>query len=326
MTINVATDCGPHTVDFMMNDGLRTPVDPLLFEDFESATNEFRLLYTEDTSAATVYPITYEVSWTNYPSNSILQTTPFVVELLDPCDDPVSVTPSGLTDQEYTITQGAFDYVVPVYTADPLWCAIEYSYTISDTLGNSALTFDGSSRAFTFFNFDDLAPAGLDFQDYTIAVRGTSGNVIPVFGMTTFNLRLKNPCIDPAFIEVEIKDILPLGERYFLWTFSPSGYEFQHDSLYLAFHQTAPHFLCGPIDYSTTFMGDSLTTSTTPMRYNQDMQTFQIFSSDEAIVGFQTIEITSYLREYPGVQSATETTTIEIINSCLNPFGITAQN
>ena len=45
-----------------------------------------------------VYKITYKVQYTSYPTNSIVQNAPFEVVVIDPCDKPVSVTTSGLTD------------------------------------------------------------------------------------------------------------------------------------------------------------------------------------------------------------------------------------
>lgn len=89
-----------------------------------------------------------------------------------------------------------------VYTAEPSWCEIIYTYTISDPLGDTALTFDALTQTFTFDKIDDLAPSGSAFIDYTVTMRGTSGNVIPVFDEQSFTLKLKNPCIDPAYVSI----------------------------------------------------------------------------------------------------------------------------
>ena len=63
----------------------------------------------------------------------------FTIVVIDPCDSPVSIIPSTLSDQEYTITQNKFTYQVPVYTSDPSWCEITYSYTITDFAGDAAV-------------------------------------------------------------------------------------------------------------------------------------------------------------------------------------------
>jgi len=110
-----------------------------------------------------------------------------------------------LTNQEYTITQNAINYQVPVYTADPLWCEILYRYEITEISGDQAIqSFDNdpASRTFTFFNDNDLTLSTLTQKAYTVTVFGKSGNITPTESGTTFTLTLKNPCIDPAFVTI----------------------------------------------------------------------------------------------------------------------------
>ena len=69
------------------------------------------------------------MTFDSYPTVSQIQDTPFTVEIVDSCDEPFSIASSGtLTDQEYTITQVFYEYVVPAYTIEPAWCPITYSY------------------------------------------------------------------------------------------------------------------------------------------------------------------------------------------------------
>ena len=104
-----------------------------------------------------------------------------MVQIIDPCDEPVNVALAGkLDNQEYTITQAFFEYMVPTYTPEPSWCPITYSYQITSVDGDSALTFDAISRTFTFFQDSDLSLSGSDFKDYTVTVIGTAGAVTPV--------------------------------------------------------------------------------------------------------------------------------------------------
>ena len=99
--------------------------------------------------------------------------------MIDPCDDPVGVTSKPLANQEYTITQAAQIYTIPVYDANPAWCAITYSYTIVSSAGSAAVTFDSDAlvRKFTFNNVVDLTLCGATSKEYTIMVTGKSGNV-----------------------------------------------------------------------------------------------------------------------------------------------------
>ena len=72
--------------------------------------------------------------------------------IIDPCDAPVSLVPSTLTDQEYTITQNEDSYQVPAFDADPIWCDITYSYSVSDPSGDKAIiSFDAATQTFSFF-------------------------------------------------------------------------------------------------------------------------------------------------------------------------------
>ena len=150
-TIATQVDCGPISVDFY-NEGDKSTLDSDLFGDVRDAagSNTFTVLYTEDVQKAAVYPISYRTYHTQYPDNYKEVTTAFTVTVIDPCDEPIRVTPSALVDQEYTITQNLFEYQIPVYTADPLWCVITYTYTITDTAGDEALTFVQDSRTFSF--------------------------------------------------------------------------------------------------------------------------------------------------------------------------------
>jgi hypothetical protein len=93
--------------------------------------------YTELVGKKGTYPILYSVHHSVYATNVVTVTAPFVVTIIDPCDEPVSVTALNLTAQEYTITdKDAVSYIVPVYTVDPAWCAITYTYSITDQSGD----------------------------------------------------------------------------------------------------------------------------------------------------------------------------------------------
>ena len=70
--------------------------------------------------------------------------------------------------------------MVPVYTADPSWCSITYSYTVSAAQGDSIVTFDQTALRFTFYEPSNLGLSGPSQTDYTVTVIGTSGNVTPI--------------------------------------------------------------------------------------------------------------------------------------------------
>ena len=110
------------------------------------------------------YTYTYQVE----DEASQTKTFSFVVTLVDPCDGPVSVTPAGLTDQAYTITQTDFaDYTHPDFTVDPSYCPLTYTYVVTD-LPNSSSAITGTAIAdtttaidkevFAFLYDADLSP------------------------------------------------------------------------------------------------------------------------------------------------------------------------
>ena len=64
---------------------------------FEDARNNFKVKSSLDVLIAGAYSLIYKVKYASYPSVIKVQTVPFVVRIIDPCDKPVSVTPAVLT-------------------------------------------------------------------------------------------------------------------------------------------------------------------------------------------------------------------------------------
>ena len=140
-------DCGPLTVEFFNDDVGTTSLDTAILLDDRTTGGAFNLasLYTEDVLKRGQYPIKYRVYHTLYNSNVVTLADPFTITIADPCDAPVSVVAATLTNQEYTITDDdAVPYTVPIYTADPAWCAIRYTYTITGVPGDAI--FDPLTR------------------------------------------------------------------------------------------------------------------------------------------------------------------------------------
>jgi len=107
LTIDTLVDCGPVSVDFY-NTADSSPLDVTLFDDARGATalinNQFSVLQTSDVTKAGLHPISYKAYHTNYAANFEEKASAFVITVIDPCDAPVSVTPSIPVDQTYTIT------------------------------------------------------------------------------------------------------------------------------------------------------------------------------------------------------------------------------
>ena len=85
---NAWVDCGAFNVDFYLNDGAKTPLDPLLFTSTASVPGpgfDFNIVMTEDYNHIGVYDIAYTVSYADYPTNFVDQTTPFTIEHVASC-------------------------------------------------------------------------------------------------------------------------------------------------------------------------------------------------------------------------------------------------
>ena len=84
------------------------------------------------------------------------------------------------------------------------------------------MSFEDISRKFTFENTANLDLSGAVSTDYIVSVTGTSGPVVVQSDTSTFTLTLKNPCIDPTYIEIQ-QVVLPVDETYVLHAFKVSG-------------------------------------------------------------------------------------------------------
>ena len=78
-----------------------TTLDSAIFLDDRTIPGSFNLasLYTELVVKKGTYPIKYRVYHTLYPENVVTLADPFTIVIADPCEAPVSVTGSILTNQ-----------------------------------------------------------------------------------------------------------------------------------------------------------------------------------------------------------------------------------
>jgi len=67
-----------------------------------------------------------------------------------------------------------------------------YSYSSSDSALDTAITFDSSSRTFTFDYATDLNLSGPVAQSYTLTMSAISNLVTE---SESFTIEMKNPCI-----------------------------------------------------------------------------------------------------------------------------------
>lgn len=103
-------DCGPISVEFYDSSGF--PPNSDIFSDDRNTDpiNNFGVLYSQDISRKGSYSFYYRVFHKFYPSNVASLSEPFTITIINSCENPKSLLPSKLLDQDYTITQNSFSY------------------------------------------------------------------------------------------------------------------------------------------------------------------------------------------------------------------------
>ena len=180
------------------------------------------------------------------------------------------------------MTAEAKTYQIPEFTTDPPGCPVTYTYVVNPAAATAVLSFDDVTHTFTFFNDQDISIAS--DVPYGILITGTTGTVAPISAdiLPPFlPLTIKNPCVDPNFVSitpVSLKD-----QIYELTTMAP-GFEWIHDAFEVTTVPTT-HTFCGDINYSATFMGNVVDSTTSPLSYDSATRTFSIYTEDTLLIG-----------------------------------------
>ena len=135
----------------------------------------------------------------------------FILQLLDPCDPPESVTAPQFEDYEYTLYDygeaNGVEYTLPdlPFTIEPSFCPLEYSREIS-LLDDGDSAEVSSDYPWNMFKFRYTAREALG-QTQTITITATSnslsGGAHESIGTTSeFDLTFRDPCTDPDFVSI----------------------------------------------------------------------------------------------------------------------------
>ena len=148
--------------------------------------------------------------------------------------------------------------------------------------------------------------AGSAYKDYTITVSGTVGdsttagtiNSIPT--TSKFILRVKNPCLDPEFVQIVPNDLTYV--TYALGSFadtSPQGYQWEFAPFTV---ETFPvqHDHCGEISYEVKFKGEPVwnTPNSIPMQFDPANNVLTFFTNDSGLVGIHEYTVTAMLTKF----------------------------
>jgi hypothetical protein len=175
--------------------------------------------------------------------------------VVDPCNPPASyphqvkLIPPQMSPEPYTISAPEYLYEVPAWATVPVQCAARIPYETQEVLRGSkglAATFDGSHLKIHYDGALDLTNGHVDGATFTVSI------AVDLHGLTSttsFNIVMKNPCLNTDFVTVGGKDSLSeihyeLGDM--------ENNMFVHDSFRV---NGAAGALCGPLHYQA-LLGD----------------------------------------------------------------------
>ena len=129
---------------------------------------------------------------------------PFKVRIIDPCDNPESLSApkedfQKIVEFDYTITQAALSYQAPAFIPTPIWCPVTYSY---ETDVPEIVNFDPADHVFKIWSDDSFDLIDSETQ---ITLRGELGNgngEIVRAEAVVILLKVKSPCNDPEYVEI----------------------------------------------------------------------------------------------------------------------------
>ena len=86
------------------------------------------------------------------------------------------------------------------FITDPPDCPVTYTYSVSPPAAQDVVSFDESTRTFTFFNDQDVSIA----SSYDIMITGDAGTVSTFMSSPPpfIPLTVKNPCEDTNYVSI----------------------------------------------------------------------------------------------------------------------------
>lgn len=276
------------------------------------------------------YTFEYKVS-TGGTDAALNPTFTFDVVLQDPCDPPTVAT-STLVDQAYTISDVSQTYTLnPLITVTPSYCGLVVTATIEAPLGEK-LSFASADQTFSLPQFyDSLHLAGhptTTERSYEITVTYETfspwKSAPTSTGSNTFDWLIKNPCVDPNYVQILPTNIT--DQNYIVFDEPKTFY---HSDFVV---QTTPvsHSLCGALTVNALYEGGPIDEDDMPLAYTSGSNEFVIDSDDVTLVGqtkTYTLEatFTNYpTSTFPTVTRQSQTKNINFNNPCEDPFSFAA--
>ena len=254
LTVTCEAVTGPTSADTPAN--VNCPSNPFggsLVDNFDDA--DYDLIPPGD------YVYTFKVS-TGGADASLNPTFPVTQVLVDPCLTPTITTPTITGPFEYTITDDektiAYDSGSDQFTVSPAYCPVEFVFESDlDFDVSTGLTFDETDQDFTLPNYSaDLDSLNADGTPKTYTNKVTynvyskyldSGATVTGTDDITFDIEVKNPCIDTDFVNIVGPSPLYADDLDYIVYDDPEVYP-AHPEFTIAFTKTVTNSaLCGAV-------------------------------------------------------------------------------
>jgi len=230
--------------------------------DGDDSDKEFNIdLTPEDYKTGNVLPGLYDVVICGEVRDSTLgdiekkDCKVVFVTIKDPCDPPTLVRLPNYENQVLTITDNAkTSYTMPEATIEPDYCPYTAKLEISklndgstaiDSLPEGTYT-DQTSFLFNFYYDKDLKPIRPVPQTQTVTLTVTAMSKYSTGTQKTvesdsWELSFKNPCKDPAFVEIVPSELPDIDYQLY------SGEKSTRHPAFSQVFNPAVHTLCGPL-------------------------------------------------------------------------------
>jgi hypothetical protein len=167
------------------------------------------------------YTYTYDIS---VNAGVVTDDFPVQITFVDPCDPPTITEPAaGSFEYTLTDTNPATLVLNPEYSVDPSWCLFDISMTKpGDSVIDPNLNLDPTPQDVVLDPIPatdvvvdpitgELSPSGPTETTYpvttTITTTGYDGT--PTTSDVDHDLIIKNPCINPAYVTIDLPATLP---------------------------------------------------------------------------------------------------------------------
>ena len=319
-----------------------SPADTIACEDLDDANQLVKTFTSADYEAGLapgVYTFVYEATTYEGVAGVSSQLT-FEVELIDPCLDP-EITFEQPDDQSVTLTDTQKTYPLsPQITVVPDFCTVTITSSTESAELDKHLVWDENTQTYTLAQVTDLNlltsdKLGQTFPvTLTVSVSSPFSTDPPTVDEKTWDLEVKNPCLDTDFVSISSPGLEELD--YIVLSGLKDDYP-AHADFIVTTSPLVGHSLCGDLRYEARYKGTPVpTTNGAPggevLAYDPTTKQFKVETDDETLIETNEpyslyVRFDEYDTSNPDYATASEIEAEDIIdfnNPCLDPFDFSA--